>query len=140
MKAHLTDLLFSIVKKMASDILPTQIILARPTLIEHGDLSCNIALILSKKLNKAPRDIAQEIVNLMPTDNIFKKIDIAGAGFLNFYLSQQSQSQIIAHVIDTNKDYGKNPSGANQTIQIEFVSSHPNEHLQVVHGRGAAIG
>ena len=119
MKAHLTDLLFSIVKKMASDILPTQIILERPKLIEHGDISCNIALILSKKLNKAPRIIAQEIVNLMPTDNIFKKIDIAGAGFLNFYLSQQSQYQIIANVIDKNKDYGKNTSGAKQKIQIE---------------------
>ena len=140
MKAHLTDLLFSIVKKMASDILPTQIILERPKLIEHGDISCNIALILSKKLNKAPRDIAQEIVNLMPTDNIFKKIDIAGAGFLNFYLSQQSQYQIIANVIDKNKDYGKNTSGAKQKIQIEFVSANPTGPLHVGHGRGAAIG
>jgi arginyl-tRNA synthetase len=139
-KAHLTDLLFSIVKKMASDILPTQIILERPKLIEHGDISCNIALILSKKLNKAPRDIAQEIVNLMPTDNIFKKIDIAGAGFLNFYLSQQSQYQIIANVIDKNKDYGKNTSGAKQKIQIEFVSANPTGPLHVGHGRGAAIG
>ena len=140
MKAHLTDLLFSIVKKMASDILPTQIILERPKLIEHGDISCNIALILSKKLNKAPRIIAQEIVNLMPTDNIFKKIDIAGAGFLNFYLSQQSQYQIIANVIDKNKDYGKNTSGAKQKIQIEFVSANPTGPLHVGHGRGAAIG
>lgn len=140
MKAHLTDLLFSIVKKMASDILPAQIILERPKLIEHGDISCNIALILSKKLNKAPRDIAQEIVNLMPTDNIFKKIDIAGAGFLNFYLSQQSQYQIIANVIDKNKDYGKNTSGAKQKIQIEFVSANPTGPLHVGHGRGAAIG
>ena len=140
MKAHLTDLLFSIVKKMASDILPTQIILERPKLIEHGDISCNIALILSKKLNKTPRDIAQEIVNLMPTDNIFKKIDIAGAGFLNFYLSQQSQYQIIANVIDKNKDYGKNTSGAKQKIQIEFVSANPTGPLHVGHGRGAAIG
>ena len=131
MKAHLTDLLFSIVKKMASDILPTQIILERPKLIEHGDISCNIALILSKKLSKAPRDIAQEIVNLMPTDNIFKKIDIAGAGFLNFYLSQQSQYQIIANVIDKNKDYGKNTSGAKQKIQIEFVSANPT--LSLIH-------
>jgi len=139
-KAHLTDLLFSIVKKMASDILPAQIILERPKLIEHGDISCNIALILSKKLNKAPRDIAQEIVNLMPTDNIFKKIDIAGAGFLNFYLSQQSQYQIIANVIDKNKDYGKNTSGAKQKIQIEFVSANPTGPLHVGHGRGAAIG
>ena len=140
MKAHLTDLLFSIVKKMASDILPTQIILERPKLIEHGDISCNIALILSKKLNKAPRIIAQEIVNLMPTDNIFKKIDIAGAGFLNFYLSQQSQYQIIANVIDKNKDYGKNTSGAKQKIQIEFVSANPTGPLHVGHGRGAAYG
>ena len=140
MKAHLTDLLFSIVKKMAPDISRAQIILERPKLIEHGDLSCNIALILSKKLNKAPREIAQEIVNLIPTDDVFKKIDVAGAGFLNFYLSQHSQYQTIANVINKNKDYGKNTHGNNQKIQIEFVSANPTGPLHVGHGRGAAIG
>ena len=140
MKAHLTDLLFSIVKKMAPDISRAQIILERPKLIEHGDLSCNIALILSKKLNKAPREIALEIVNLMPTDDVFKKIDVAGAGFLNFYLSQHSQYQTIANVINKNKDYGKNTNGNNQKIQIEFVSANPTGPLHVGHGRGAAIG
>ena len=105
MKAHLTDLLFSIVKKMAPDISRAQIILERPKLIEHGDLSCNIALILSKKLNKAPREIAQEIVNLIPTDDVFKKIDVAGAGFLNFYLSQHSQSVSYTHLtLPTNRE------------------------------------
>ena len=140
MKAHLTDLLFSIVKKMASDISRAQIILERPKLIEHGDLSCNIALILSKKLNKAPKEIAQEIINLIPADDIFKKIDMAGAGFLNFYLSQHSQYQIISKVIDKNKNYGKNTNGANRKIQIEFVSANPTGPLHVGHGRGAAIG
>jgi arginyl-tRNA synthetase len=139
-KAHLTDLLFSIVKKMASDISRAQIILERPKLIEHGDLSCNIALILSKKLNKAPKEIAQEIINLIPADDIFKKIDMAGAGFLNFYLSQHSQYQIISKVIDKNKNYGKNTNGANRKIQIEFVSANPTGPLHVGHGRGAAIG
>jgi arginyl-tRNA synthetase len=139
-KAHLTDLLFSIVKKMASDISRAQIILERPKLIEHGDLSCNIALILSKKLNKAPKGIAQEIINLIPADDFFKKIDMAGAGFLNFYLSQHSQYQIISKVIDKNKNYGKNTNGANRKIQIEFVSANPTGPLHVGHGRGAAIG
>lgn len=140
MKAHLTDLLFSIVKKMAPDISRSQIIIERPKLIEHGDLSCNVALILSKKLNKVPREIAQEIVNLMPIDDIFIKIDIAGAGFLNFYLSQHSQCKTIANAIDKNKDYGKNTNGVNKKIQIEFVSANPTGPLHVGHGRGAAIG
>ena len=65
-KAHLTDLLFTIVKKMTHEISRSQIIIERPKQIEHGDLSCNISLMLAKKLNKAPQIIAQEIRDLVP--------------------------------------------------------------------------
>lgn len=140
MKAHLTDLLLSIVKKIVSDIKSSQIIIERPKLIEHGDLSCNIALILAKDLKKSPRDIAQEIVNLFPKNDMFKKVEIAGAGFLNFYFSNESNSQIIKNTIEKNQAYGKSNHGNKQKIQIEFVSANPTGPLHVGHGRGAAIG
>ena len=140
MKAHITDLLFSIVKKMTPDISREQIIIERPKLIEHGDLSCNIALILAKKLKKAPRDIAKEITNSLPLEDAFQKIDIAGAGFLNFYFNNKAQTQIIKNTIKQMQDYGKNNNGANKKIQIEFVSANPTGPLHVGHGRGAAIG
>ena len=140
MKAHLTDLLLSIVKKIVSDIKSSQIIIERPKLIEHGDLSCNIALILAKDLKKSPRDIAQEIVNLFPKNDMFKKIEIAGAGFLNFYFSNESNSQIIKNTIEKNQAYGKSNHGNKRKIQIEFVSANPTGPLHVGHGRGAAIG
>lgn len=140
MKAHLTDLLLSIVKKIVSDIKSSQIIIERPKLIEHGDLSCNIALILAKDLKKSPRNIAQEIVNLFPKNDMFKKVEIAGAGFLNFYFSNESNSQIIKNTIEKNQAYGKSNHGHKQKIQIEFVSANPTGPLHVGHGRGAAIG
>lgn len=140
MKAHLTDLLLSIVKKIVSDIKSSQIIIERPKLIEHGDLSCNIALILAKDLKKTPRDIAQEIVNLFPKNDMFKKVEIAGAGFLNFYFSNESNSQIIKNTIEKNQAYGKSNHGNKRKIQIEFVSANPTGPLHVGHGRGAAIG
>lgn len=140
MKAHLTDLLLSIVKKIVSGIKSSQIIIERPKLIEHGDLSCNIALILAKDLKKTPRDIAQEIVNLFPKNDMFKKVEIAGAGFLNFYFSNESNSQIIKNTIEKNQAYGKSNHGNKRKIQIEFVSANPTGPLHVGHGRGAAIG
>jgi len=139
-KAHLTDLLLSIVKKIVSGIKSSQIIIERPKLIEHGDLSCNIALILAKDLKKTPRDIAQEIVNLFPKNDMFKKVEIAGAGFLNFYFSNESNSQIIKNTIEKNQAYGKSNHGNKRKIQIEFVSANPTGPLHVGHGRGAAIG
>ena len=139
-KAHLTDLLFTIVKKMTHEISRSQIIIERPKQIEHGDLSCNISLMLAKKLNKAPQIIAQEIRDLVPSNDIFEKIEIAGAGFLNFYFSHHSHNKIIKNAIEKNDDYGKNNNGGNQKIQIEFVSANPTGPLHVGHGRGAAIG
>ena len=140
MKAHLTDLLFSIVKKMTPEMAQSQIIIERPKSIDHGDLSSNIALVMAKALKKSPREVAQDIVEQIPPTESFSKIEIAGAGFLNFYFSPKTHNEIINHALEKHTDYGRNNRGGHEKIQIEFVSANPTGPLHVGHGRGAAIG
>lgn len=140
MKAHLTDLLFSIVNKMTSELTQSQIVIERPKSIDHGDLSSNIALVIAKALKKSPRTVAQEIVEKIPSTRSFSKIEIAGAGFLNFYFSSNTHNKIINDALENNKNYGRSNHGSRKKIQIEFVSANPTGPLHVGHGRGAAIG
>ena len=140
MKAHLTDLLFSIVNKMTSELTQSQIVIERPKSIDHGDLSSNIALVIAKALKKSPRTVAQEIVEKIPSTSSFSKIEIAGAGFLNFYFSSNTHNKIINDALENNKNYGRSNQGSRKKIQIEFVSANPTGPLHVGHGRGAAIG
>ena len=140
MKAHLTDLLFSIVNKMTSELTQSQIVIERPKSIDHGDLSSNIALVIAKALKKSPRTVAQEIVEKIPSTKSFSKIEIAGAGFLNFYFSSNTHNKIINDALENNKNYGRSNQGSRKKIQIEFVSANPTGPLHVGHGRGAAIG
>jgi len=139
-KAHLTDLLFSIVNKMTSELTQSQIVIERPKSIDHGDLSSNIALVIAKALKKSPRTVAQEIVEKIPSTRSFSKIEIAGAGFLNFYFSSNTHNKIINDALENNKNYGRSNQGSRKKIQIEFVSANPTGPLHVGHGRGAAIG
>jgi len=139
-KAHLTDLLFSIVNKMTSELTQSQIVIERPKSIDHGDLSSNIALVIAKALKKSPRTVAQEIVEKIPSTSSFSKIEIAGAGFLNFYFSSNTHNKIINDALENNKNYGRSNQGSRKKIQIEFVSANPTGPLHVGHGRGAAIG
>ena len=140
MKAHLTDLLYTVVKEFDNDFDSRSIIIDRPKQIEHGDFSTNLSLILSKKLKKPPREIAQDILDKLPTSEFIEKIDIAGAGFLNFFLNAKARHKIINEVLKLKNQYGKNKTGNDQKIQIEFVSANPTGPLHVGHGRGAAIG
>ena len=87
MKAHLTDLLFNAIIQLTDEVNQSQIIIDRPKLIDHGNFSTNIAFVLSKILKKPPRDIAQLILDQLPETDHFDRIEIAGAGFLNFFLS-----------------------------------------------------
>ena len=140
MKAHLTELLFSVVKQITDHTDPSIIIIDRPKIISHGDFSTNLCLILSKKLKKSPRDVAAIILEKIPNSDLISKVEIAGAGFLNFFLSNKANNKIINSVLNLKDDYGKNKTGGSQKIQIEFVSANPTGPLHIGHGRGAAIG
>ncbi len=140
MKAHLTDLLFLAVKQITDFPDSSIIVIDRPKIISHGDFSTNLCLILSKKLKKSPRDVAAIVLKKIPPSDLISKIEIAGAGFLNFFLSSKANNEIINNVLNLKDTYGKNKTGNKEKIQIEFVSANPTGPLHVGHGRGAAIG
>ncbi len=140
MKANLTTLLYHAIQSLNVVISEEQITLERPKLIEHGDFSTNIAMVLAKQIKKNPREIAQSIIDNIEKNNLFKKIEIAVAGFINFFLKNEALISVIQEILQQKKAYGRNTKGSNKKIQIEFVSANPTGPLHVGHGRGAAIG
>ena len=106
---------------------------------EHGDLATNIAMVLAKPLKKNPKEIAEEIKQNFVLDEKIIKIEVAGPGFLNFFLSKDSHGEILEQIQKENKDFGKSDSKQSKVL-IEYVSSNPTGPLHVGHGRGAVFG
>ena len=106
----------------------------------HGDLASNIALTLAKAAKRNPREVAQMICDHLPANGQITKTDIAGPGFINFFVSQQATAQVIKDILAKGSDYGKSDFGNQHKVQIEFVSANPTGPLHVGHGRGAAYG
>ncbi len=145
MKTHLTQLLASAAKAVAPDIPDLNIILDRPKSAEHGDFATNLALVLAKPLKQNPRAIAKQIIEALPASDYIAKTEIAGAGFINFFLNPQSQQTVIKEILKAGSQYGRNlvglgSDGKPQKVQVEFVSANPTGPLHVGHGRGAAVG
>ena len=106
---------------------------------EFGDFSTNFAMQAAKIFHTSPRKIAEEIKNKISADFI-EKVEIAGAGFMNFYLKSDVIYQELKNIYDAGENFGQLPAKNNQTIQIEYVSANPTGLLHVGHGRGAAAG
>jgi len=106
---------------------------------EFGDLSTNIAFLLSKKIKKSPLKIAEDIQENLKSIDIFKNINIAGPGFINFKINPDSIVNYLNDIIKLNNNYGKNKSN-HKKVLIEFVSANPTGPLTVGHGRGAILG
>ena len=107
---------------------------------QHGDLASNVALTLAKAARRNPREIAQLICDNLPTAAEVTKTDIAGPGFINFFISQDATAAVINKIIDQGDAFGQCQVGNNQSVQVEFVSANPTGPLHVGHGRGAAYG
>ena len=107
---------------------------------QHGDLACNVALTLAKVARRKPRDIAELICSQLPASKSVTKTQIAGPGFINFFISQDATQAIIGKVLTDADRFGRNNSGAGHKVQVEFVSANPTGPLHVGHGRGAAYG
>ena len=140
MKAHLTQLLATAAKTIAPDSADLSILLERPKSAEHGDFATNLALVLAKPLKQNPRAIATQLIAALPSSDFIAKTEIAGAGFINFFLNAQSQQQVVKTILSAGAQYGRNASGQKQKVQVEFVSANPTGPLHVGHGRGAAVG
>ena len=107
---------------------------------QHGDFASNLAMMLAKPAQKKPRDIAEAIIANLPADDAIAKVEIAGPGFINFYLNADAQYAIIPAILNAGDKFGCNDSGKGKKIQVEFVSANPTGPLHVGHGRGAAYG
>ena len=105
-----------------------------------GDFNSNIAMVLAKSAGMAPRDLAARIIAQLPADSAIEKTEIAGPGFINFYLAADAGHALIGQILDAGEQYGRSNAGGGQRVQIEFVSANPTGPLHVGHGRGAAYG
>lgn len=113
----------------------------KPANSANGDFSSNIALAGAKAFKKAPRMIAQSIAdNIDLEGTLFEKVEIAGPGFLNFYLSQRYYSEIVKDVITRGEDYGASDFGKGKRVLVEFVSANPTGPMHIGNARGGAIG
>jgi arginyl-tRNA synthetase len=107
---------------------------------QHGDFASNLAMRLAKATRQNPRKLAEALVRLLPVNPAVAKVDIAGAGFINFFLSQDAYHGEIAAVLNHGRQYGRSAIGAGRSVQVEFVSANPTGPLHVGHGRHAAFG
>lgn len=116
-------------------------IIETPANKANGDYSSNVAMAGAKAFKKAPRMIAESIVNHLDlTDTVFDRAEIAGPGFLNFFLSQKYYSEILKDVFACGEDYGKSNFGQGKKVIVEFVSANPTGPMHIGNARGGAIG
>ncbi|RDW20515.1 arginine--tRNA ligase [Oceanobacillus chungangensis] len=127
-------------KLATEEELPT-IVLDKPKDKSHGDFASNIAMQLARIAKKAPRQIADEIVaNLDQSKASIEKVEIAGPGFINFFMKNDFLGEIIPTILKANDTYGKTDAGKGKRVQVEFVSVNPTGDLHLGHARGAAFG
>ncbi|MDR3387223.1 MAG: arginine--tRNA ligase [Rudaea sp.] len=107
---------------------------------EHGDFATNAALLLAKPARKNPRALADALAAAMPQSTQVSKVEIAGPGFINFFLGATAWHAEIRRILAEGEAYGRNTSGAHRMVGVEFVSANPTGPLHVGHGRNAVIG
>jgi arginyl-tRNA synthetase len=122
------------------DITLSDFVVERPKTREHGDFATNAAMLLAKSIRGNPRGLAQQLVEALPTRDDIAKVEIAGPGFINFYLAPTAYHRELASVLKQGHDYGCNLSGQHRSVDVEYVSANPTGPLHVGHGRAAAIG
>ncbi len=106
----------------------------------HGDYATNLALTLAKPCHQAPRQVAELIIKNLPPNPGVARVELAGPGFINFFIRDDARSQVIATVLEQGERFGCSELGGKQKIILEFVSANPTGPLHVGHGRAAAFG
>jgi arginyl-tRNA synthetase len=145
LKNNIEDLIDQAINKLKQqDVLDPslqpKIQVTRTRDVAHGDFASNIAMMLAKPARKNPRELAQALIDALPEHEHVHKIEIAGPGFINFFLHQQTTLDIIPTILDRRDRFGTSEAGHGEKVQIEFVSANPTGPLHVGHGRGAAYG
>ena len=118
-----------------------QLNLEKPKQEAYGDLATAIAMNLAKEQKRAPRKLAEQIVSRLNLDPLYvEKAEIAGPGFINFYLAKHCLQQSVSSIVQQGAEYGRSQWGQGRSIQLEFVSANPTGPLNIVSARAAAIG
>ncbi|MEW5709669.1 MAG: arginine--tRNA ligase [Pseudomonadota bacterium] len=140
LRAHLAELLRQAIAKAglnAGDLAPE---LHRPRHAHLGDYATSLALQLAKPLGRNPRELAALLIQEIPPSSYVERIEVAGGGFINFFLKLSAKQRIVSRVLSLGAEYGRSRLGAGTRVQVEFVSANPTGPLHVGHGRGAAYG
>lgn len=140
LKQALTELIQQAVAIIAPDQASATITLERPKQAQHGDFSCNIAMQFAKALKRNPREVAMDLIGDLPPSPYLEKADIAGPGFINFFLTANAKQQVVKTILHTGDSFGRQRADKAEKIVVEFVSANPTGPLHVGHGRQAALG
>lgn len=144
MKPQIEQLVQTALKQLQSQgdlpAVPVTILVEAAKDKQHGDFATNIALVLAKPAQKKPREIAEMIVGALPAAPGVVKVEIAGPGFINFFLSANALHDVVPAILSQQHEFGRSKIGRAKRVLIEFVSANPNGPLHVGHGRHAAYG
>ncbi|WZU01487.1 arginine--tRNA ligase [Erysipelothrix sp. D19-032] len=119
---------------------PGLVMLEIPNKSEMGDYSSNIAMRLTKRVGKNPREIATIITEAIAENPMIQNVEVAGPGFINFFMKPSVLGDVINTVLDAKDNYGRSTVGAGKSVLVEYVSANPTGQLHVGHARGAASG
>ena len=140
-KTHLADLFKQALHAVAPEFSDSlSVVMDRTKQAQHGDYACNLAMQLAKPLRRSPRDIAQALISALPVSPVIDKVEIAGAGFINVFITTSAKQSVVRSVLEMGTEYGRANLGEGRKLQVEFVSANPTGPLHVGHGRGAAVG
>ena len=146
MKTQLAELLSQALARLqAEGLLPAGAAPAEPALERtrdraHGDYASNVALACAKAAKRKPRELAEALVAALPASALIAKVEIAGPGFINFFLAADAQAAVVRRVLMQGEGYGRSNTGAGRKVMVEYMSANPTGPLHVGHGRAAAIG
>lgn len=146
MKEQLRELLLRAIRTLQNDAtLPADLevpnfVIERTRSREHGDFAANAAMLLAKPARAKPRELAEKLVAALPTNTLVGKVEIAGPGFINFFLAPGAYHDEVRRIMGDGDAYGRSTSGKGVTAGVEFVSANPTGPLHVGHGRNAVLG
>ncbi|HEU4624935.1 MAG TPA: arginine--tRNA ligase [Steroidobacteraceae bacterium] len=145
MKQQLEQLVSTALSQLVGSLLteapdPLTVTVERTRDAQHGDFATNVAMRLAKAARRNPRELAAAIVAALPANDIIAKTEVAGAGFINFFLVKDVLAREVSRIHELGDSYGRSTLGRGQRIIVEFVSANPTGPLHVAHGRHAAYG
>jgi len=139
-RSDLAECIAAAVGRVLPHEAPPSLALLRPKQPEHGDYSTNVALQLSKQAKLKPRELASQIVAALEPSPWIERVEIAGAGFINVYLTPAARQSVVMRILHDGERYGRSQLLQGMRAMVEFVSANPTGPLHVGHGRGAAVG